>query len=520
MKKKTNWMKILFIMMLGMVMNASLIYAIDDSDTHANSKEGYNIDNPVMPEADERTANPDSDFVFNAATGEITRYKGTAADVIIPDTIGGVPVVSIGETAFNFDRYRIPVSNIQLPSTLESIGELAFGNQKFKNIIFPSGLKSIGETAFLNCLNLEEVNLPDSVQILGRAAFKQCPSIQRVVLSSRLKQIPSDCFYPTNQIGSLREVVFKEGLEEIGSSAFMGQKLKNIRLPDSIKIIDKQAFALQQEPDQHGTVYIGSSIQEIRAQAGNVGNISNAFGGWRGKIVFPFTAEEASLRGVNKILTYPGNPFQIGYASKVSYETNGGLPSSIPNEEVAYGETIRQVPEHLIKPGFLFDGWYQEEAFLIPWDFENDKVLVDMTLYAKWIPKEYTVKYDTQGGAAIPDKTGVHFTDKGLLPTVTLKKAGYQFKGWKQSDTDISMETSYDSLVQDDSIMSITLVAQWEIDQKPIPAKPPHHESNNAVPSTGDSTNIQFLILLAISTLCLLIVSLGKLVKILYTKKR
>lgn len=88
-------------------------------------------------------------------------------------------------------------------------------------------------------------------------------------------------------------MVFKEGLEVIGNSAFMGQKLKNINLPDSLKIIDKQAFAMQQEKQNHGTIYVGNSIQEIRAA--NVGNISNAFGGWDGYLYFHLQKKKRQL---------------------------------------------------------------------------------------------------------------------------------------------------------------------------------------------------------------------------------
>ena len=43
---------------------------------------------------------PESDFIFNKNTGTITEYIGPGGDVVIPATIGGVPVTAIGSRAF------------------------------------------------------------------------------------------------------------------------------------------------------------------------------------------------------------------------------------------------------------------------------------------------------------------------------------------------------------------------------------------------------------------------------------
>jgi len=45
-------------------------------------------------------ASPESDFEFDPATGTITDYTGPGGNVEIPDTIGGVAVTSIGDSAF------------------------------------------------------------------------------------------------------------------------------------------------------------------------------------------------------------------------------------------------------------------------------------------------------------------------------------------------------------------------------------------------------------------------------------
>lgn len=32
----------------------------------------------------------------------------------------------------------------------------------------------------------------------------------------------------------------------------------------------------------------------------------------------------------------------------------------------------------------VFGSWYKDEAYMLPWDFENDRITENMVLYAKW----------------------------------------------------------------------------------------------------------------------------------------
>ena len=41
-------------------------------------------------------------------------------------------------------------------------------------------------------------------------------------------------------------------------------------------------------------------------------------------------------------------------------------------------------PEDPVRQGYLFSGWYKDEQFVLPWNFEYDSVTGDMTLFAKW----------------------------------------------------------------------------------------------------------------------------------------
>ena len=44
----------------------------------------------------------------------------------------------------------------------------------------PEGVKSIGNNAFENCVNLEEVELPDTLENIGSEAFVNCINLKKI----------------------------------------------------------------------------------------------------------------------------------------------------------------------------------------------------------------------------------------------------------------------------------------------------------------------------------------------------
>lgn len=129
------------------------------------------------------------------------------------------------------------------------------------------------------------------------------------------------------------------------------------------------------------------------------------------------------------------------------------------------------------KEASVFTGWYYDQACTTPFVADNAEVdlftkeyMADTILYAGWgnASSKYTVKYDTDGGNTIEDKT-VGFHDSGLIPDEPTK-AGHSFKGWKRKDAAegdpfVTAETTYESLVLDNTVEEITLVAVWKVNQ-------------------------------------------------------
>jgi len=70
----------------------------------------------------------------------------------------------------------------------------------------------------------------------------------------------------------------------------------------------------------------------------------------------------------------------------VSFRADGGTPA--PRQQtVNHGGKVIE-PEGITKEGYRLGGWFKEAAFTNGWDFEENTVTANMSLYAKW--NEYT----------------------------------------------------------------------------------------------------------------------------------
>ncbi len=104
----------------------------------------------------------------------VCKYIGDKTSVTIPNEFEGKKVTQIGRYAFyGFNR----ITDITLPSDLETIGSYAFANCAFlKEIRIPDRTTTIYDCAFQGCSNLIFAFIPQSVTQIGNHAFKSCSS--------------------------------------------------------------------------------------------------------------------------------------------------------------------------------------------------------------------------------------------------------------------------------------------------------------------------------------------------------
>lgn len=156
---------------------------------------------------------------------------------------------------------------------------------------------------------------------------------------------------------------------------------------------------------------------------------------------------------------YPKTPESLTYS--LIYETNGG--SFI--DTVPYDPTVTiELPANPTKEGYIFAGWFLDDAFLSPVTasfISQLQIDHDVTFYAKWVPigLMVTVSFNSMGGSTIDALSLPYNSD---LSSYVPIKSGLYFAGW-------FTDTSYQKLVTNVPDTDLTLYAFWlPFDMEPI----------------------------------------------------
>ena len=158
----------------------------------------------------------------------------------------------------------------------------------------------------------------------------------------------------------------------------------------------------------------------------------------------------------------------VGYFF-VAYNANGGTGTVPSGASASSGNSVTVASgDRLGRDGYTFGGWNTEADGTGTAYTPGSSVTTGATLYAQWTANRYTVTFDTVGGTEIASKTTVQWTDAVLDGVSEPTRDGWKFTGWKCGDMTVNANTMYSDLAANDTVTSVTLVAQWKDIQKPV----------------------------------------------------
>ena len=254
---------------------------------------------------------PATNFVYITNNGAITitGYVGAGGGVfgvVIPGSINGYPVTTIGTNAF---MDEISLTNVTIPNSVTNIGDYAFEYcSGLTSVTIPNSVTNLGNYVFAYCFNLTNVTIPNSVTNLGNYVFGYCSNLTSVTIPNSVTNLGN---YAFAYCSGLTRVTIPNSVTCIGNYAF--EYCSGLQ----------QAYFLGNAPSVNG----GAGSADSTAFAGESGTAyylpgttgwGATFGGWPTAANTPVTN-----------FVYITNSGAITITSYVGAGGNVGIPISI-----------------------------------------------------------------------------------------------------------------------------------------------------------------------------------------------
>ena len=329
-----------------------------------------------------------------------------------------------------------------MPDGVKEIDVYAFsGNKTIEQIILPDSVQKLQYSCFAECSNLAVINMPNSIKEIGDWAFHGCSSLQMIDLSkTKISSVARLMFW---SCVNLTEVKLPDSIKVIAKEAFMYcGKLGKINLPEGLRYIGESAF---DHTAALNTVDLPESLRYI-------GGCAFAYGGLKGTLIIPAgivhlqrgTFERCSGLSVVKITD--GTKYINSNALDLRDPWGGATHKTYyipPSVEYFNDKSLTCAGEHTI---YGIKGSFASNVSKIRSEWKFEEVAYDSK-----------VVFDASGGKVdTTPKELVKGQSFGLLPTPKL--AGWTFKGWYSNDK-FKRKVVSTTIVNKDSY---TLYAKWE----------------------------------------------------------
>ncbi|HOX01930.1 MAG TPA: leucine-rich repeat protein [Verrucomicrobiota bacterium] len=190
-------------------------------------------------------------YTLEGSAITITDFAGSG-EMIIPDMIGGLPVTTLGDSAFSWHG---SLTSVRIPGSVTTIESWAFfGCSGLFEIEIPDSVWFIGDGAFAGCNALTAITVDDSnlayssldgvLFDFSQTKLIQCPAGKTgsYAIPASVKRIGYQAFRDCDR---LTQITIPNGVTHIEMLAFTGcSGLTGIEIPQSLVYIEQEAFAV------------------------------------------------------------------------------------------------------------------------------------------------------------------------------------------------------------------------------------------------------------------------------------
>jgi uncharacterized protein (TIGR02145 family)/uncharacterized repeat protein (TIGR02543 family) len=238
--------------------------------------------------------------------------------------------------------------------------------------------------------------------------------------------------------------------------------------------------------------YLQGDTITVKANTGSLAKTGNTFAGWNMTADGAGTSYAAAATfamGTSNVTLYAKWTTSI---CTVKFNSNGG--SAVDSQNITYNTTVA-APTPPTQNGFIFSGWYSDQALTIQFNFLTP-ITSAITLYAKWT-SVYAVAYlpNLNTSGTVPVDTNKYTngaTITVLDNTGSLTKTGHTFAGWNTNSSGTGTDRTPGSTFTM-GLGNVTLHAKWAVNKYTV-------KFNSNGGSAVDSQKVDYATLAATPT--------------------
>lgn len=123
---------------------------------------------------------------------EVTRVETGDRNVVLPETVRGLPVTALGHHAFSPDGTAPEGTALRINC---GGGTPENDARRIETIVLPSKVRRVGNYAFYNCVALKELRVTEPVDCWGGSVFMNCRSLRRFFIRARDNRTESISYF-------------------------------------------------------------------------------------------------------------------------------------------------------------------------------------------------------------------------------------------------------------------------------------------------------------------------------------
>ncbi len=287
--------------------------------------------------------------------------------------------------------------------------------------VIPSGVKSVADGAFADCSLLTKIIVPTSVSTIWANVFADCTRLSSLVIPQNFPVdvttlgLPASCAVSRYQPGGL----------------------DNPFLPPRWGVSFNANGGTGTMADQ---VFSSGVAAKLRANAFT--RKGYIFAGWalsaNGAVVYQNGQSVVNGAAAGQCVTLYAKWTGISYKVVFHEKNKGGKTVS---QKMRYGTQTALRKNTFVNKGYVLMGWAKKPGGSVAY---KDKATVSglttksgakVNLYARWAVKNYTVRFNANGGEGrMADQRFVYGTARRLRANA-FKRKGYTFAGWARKPT-------------------------------------------------------------------------------------